>query len=737
MEPNGSGHPAGEGTTRRRFLELATLTSALAAAASYAQEVFTFPKLSTVRGALGTLQPNVVDVVVIGSGFGGTLSALTLARHFKNLSAGGSPKGRVVVLERGQWWTTPYDTIQDATVRAYDLLKEKQQPVQRWVSADNFRGLFDLLTRCVRTPKNPGGLLEITQFKAPAGKPQPRLSAITSSGVGGGSLVYQNVTIEPPAAVLSQLPIKWEATDDKWTATEWLNLARKAISWSVLAAWDNDPVPAKTINNGLSRIVARSFGMDPSFKTGTTKYDSAAALKSRVWMNRPRLFHRAAEELAQAGGYAGLDWGAVELSINDYGAPAFFSTDPKDPKFDPNRPSNVCERQGRCMIGCLPGARHTLNKQLVRALWKAPDGSPAQINDKAVHLEVQARTEVLYIEPVAPAEGRGKYRVVYRRDGKIDSIEADRVIVASGTLGSTALLLRSKLSPVEGGYGTLPKLSPVLGTRFTNNGDFLAFLEDVKEPVNLFRGPNATSFIHVWPDNPTAFHTLEDAGIPNVFSSLFSRGSGPGTGSAFIRRVAKDGLSPAVVASAVGGAILRDLKNAIDRLLHPAQVDDTTFGAEGLAAQKVLGLAGIGRDAANGMLTLTKDGQLRLHRADGKAYADDSSIAAIQNTIKDLAGTSTLKAKPFTPYSDPKDPMALGTLHPLGGCPIGGNVAEGVANDVGQVYNYDQLYIADGSLFGQSLGVNPSLTISALTLRIAKDIVNRIDPNTLRPTAIS
>lgn len=730
MGSNGAKDGEVRGTTRRHFLELATLTSVLSACASSLAQRFRFPQLAAIRNGLGSTTPEVCDVVVIGSGFGGTLSAMTLAQAFKKISSsGGDPKGRVVMLERGQWWTTPFDTIQDQKVGQYQKLVDEGQPVQRWASAENFRGLFDVLTRCVRSPQNPGGLLEVTQFKAPSGETNPRLSVITSNGVGGGSLVYQNVTIQPPQPVLDLLPIKWDAVDAK-PRSWWFDLARRAIGQSVLAAWDSDP--GKAVNTGLSRIVARSAGLDPHF-AADRRYDTAGAqaIPNRVWMNRPRLFHSAAEELSKSANFAGLDWGAVDLSINDYGAPKI---DPTDPKFNPAKPTNLCERQGRCMIGCLPGARHTLNKQLIRGLWKSPDGAPAQINEKAYHLEVRARTEVLYVEPVtAGSSDRGGYRVVYRKNGKVEAVEADRVVVAAGTLGSSALLLRSKLTQAQGGYGTLPNLSDTLGTKFTNNGDYLAFLEGVKEPLNIFRGPNATSFIHVKPADAAEFHTLEDAGLPNVFSTLFSKEPGPGTGSKFIRKVAKEGLTPIVVLSAVVSAIKRDFENGIKRITDPGHVDDTTFGAEVLAAQKVMGVAGIGRDAACGRLTLTKDAQLRLHRTDRKTFGEDPAIARIQKSIAALAKTTVLGAKDYSPYADPTEPMTVGSLHPLGGCPIGATAADGVANDLGQVHGYDQLYIADGSLIGQSLGVNPSLTISALTLRIAKGIVNDVDPAKLRP----
>jgi choline dehydrogenase-like flavoprotein len=191
-----------------------------------------------------------------------------------------------------------------------------------------------------------------------------------------------------------------------------------------------------------------------------------------------------------------------------------------------------------------------------------------------------------------------------------------------------------------------------------------------------------------------------------------------------------------VVVSAVVSAITRDIDNAVKRILDPGSTDDTTFGAEVLAAQKVMGVAGIGRDAACGKFTLDDDGQLRLHRTDRKAFGADDAIARIRETVRALAKTTTLNGTDYSPYQD-KDPASVGSLHPLGGCPIGVSASEGVTDDLGQVYGYDWLYVSDGSLIGQSLGVNPSLTISALTLRISKGILNGIDSATLRPTMLA
>ena len=93
-------------------------------------------------------------VVVIGTGFGGTMTALPIARHFQRWRAkhpDSKQKRTVLMLERGTWWTTPVSTVQDKTVATYDFLREThRQPVQHWSPQNHFRGFIDVITRCRR-----------------------------------------------------------------------------------------------------------------------------------------------------------------------------------------------------------------------------------------------------------------------------------------------------------------------------------------------------------------------------------------------------------------------------------------------------------------------------------------------------------------------------------------------------------------------------------------------------------
>ena len=54
------------------------------------------------------------------------------------------------------------------------------------------------------------------------------------------------------------------------------------------------------------------------------------------------------------------------------------------------------------------------------------------------------------------------------------------------------------------------------------------------------------------------------------------------------------------------------------------------------------------------------------------------------------------------------------TAHILGGATMGDSINNGVVNDKFEIFNYPGLYVIDGSVVPSNLGVNPSLTITAL-----------------------
>ncbi len=68
---------------------------------------------------------------------------------------------------------------------------------------------------------------------------------------------------------------------------------------------------------------------------------------------------------------------------------------------------------------------------------------------------------------------------------------------------------------------------------------------------------------------------------------------------------------------------------------------------------------------------------------------------------------------------------ALTTAHILGGGCMGESPENGVVDHKGEIFGYKNLFVADGSVVPANLGVNPSLTITAL----AEYIMEQIPPN--------
>lgn len=685
--------------------------------------------------------------VVIGSGFGGAMTALPIARAFARRNKGET----LLMLERGTWWTTPVSTVQDKEVKTYDFLRDKKQPVQYWSSAEHFRGLIDIVLRCVRRDKNEDGLYDLTTFGRSGflglfGGKTDGVTILHANGVGGGSLVYANVTIQPPDFIFDdpRWPIDW-----KGERNVWFDLARDAIGYGVVYALEQrehpianpaDPASqaraALKVNSGLSNIVTRSARLDPHWDVAQDPATGRAvkriknapgvppAKQNRLWIDRARVFQTAMQAITN-------DYGTVDSSIND--------VTPEPGILDPaGKPANYCERQGRCIIGCLPGARHTLNKQLMAAIHGKPDGTPA-LYPKVMSLEALAEVEFIRARP------QGGYEIHYmQRDADKPwkttrrVVTADKVIVAAGCVGTNEIMLRSRAK------GGLPNLSDTLGFGFSTNGDYLAFLDGIRERVSLTRGPVTTSFGHfntpgAHPDSdPAKFLTIEDNGIPRAFSFL------AGSGVPMLRSLGKGWPcnSKLFLAFTLILWLVKRLPQYVRALFLDDRVRQDILQSEDEWTENMMCIAGIGRDAAVGQFRLGgKRGEttLRVSRTDGKEFYQDPIYDAMREKLDLFAGQLTDDDHKGRTFFNPFLKLGQGGLaapialsHPLGGCRMARSADEGVADEYGRVFDatkrgerpfYEGLYLADASIIPTALGVNPSLTIAALALRIADNIV--------------
>lgn len=328
----------------------------------------------------------------------------------------------------------------------------------------------------------------------------------------------------------------------------------------------------------------------------------------------------------------------------------------------------TCVHLANCDIGCDVDAKNTLDRNYLAIAEK----------HKA---DVRPHHLVESIEPIA-----GGYRVHFDRidEGRRrpDSLTAARVVVAAGSLNSTELLLRCRDV-----HRTLPNLSPFLGRDWSSNGDFLtpAFHGD-RDPDPM-TGPTITSAIDFLDRSEEGqSFWIQDGGFPNLLANWIQEGE-----------------------SARGkiGLLLKAIRKRLRE--HGALDCVMPWFAQGV-------------DAADGRLSLRRRWWLfgaRQLTLDWKIEKSRGVIDAIVNMHKKLAHATG--GRPIVPPTWTLGRFLI-TPHPLGGCNMGRSPADGVVDHRGEVFGYPNLFVLDGAIVPEAVGVNPSRTIAALAERAMAEI---------------
>jgi cholesterol oxidase len=544
------------------------------------------------------------------------------------------------------------------------------------------------------------GLLKVFGYSRPVNKLKGlydyralrNVNIITASGVGGGSLVYTNVTERPDESVYENWPTE---VDGKPSLGQYFRVAENFIG-----------VNSITTTDGLGKFKLRR---------GQVFQEAAMQIGSNEIMN--------------------LDNLNAKLSITDISTdvfnPASGHPDQQDiEKF--SKQNNVCQRQGRCVLGCIPGARHTLNKQIHKAI---SGGKP---------LDVFPLCEVTNIEESGDPEFKYKIDFTDYRDndsGTKRTIQAKLVILAAGTLGSTEILLKCRNL----------QLSSKLGQRFSTNGDLLGVINPTKEVVDASRGPITTSIARFKNTNTGKFaFSIEDEGIPKMFAEVFatlfdemswqkgdslvpnknlidrfneviiSKINNPDTMNMLLKLVEGLDLSSSNILTNKIIEVITDVRRlTLDDKRRAESPEERVY--------HILMLGGIGIDDPKAQLVLDNNDHLNLkdeYDLNQPVFTD--IIDAMKLFAKEVGrnGENSL-AIPFWSTAN----KTQFVLHPLGGCPMGKDAAEGVVDSMGRIFRgnsgtakYTDFYIVDGSIIPSPLGVNPSCTISALAFRISEEI---------------
>ena len=362
----------------------------------------------------------------------------------------------------------------------------------------------------------------------------------------------------------------------------------------------------------------------------------------------------------------------------------------------------ACVLCGDCVSGCNYSAKNTT---LMNYLPDARNHG-AEIYTQVSVRRIERAVEGWIVHYQLLESGREDF------DAPTMFMSADIVILSAGTLGTTEILLRSKMAGLA--------LSDRLGHGFTGNGDVLGFGYNNDQRVNGIgfgdRSPDSMS-----PVGPCITGVIDIREQPDLDEGMvIEEGSAPGAFMSWFQSQAfavGARLAGRDTDSGVGDRIrekLREWTSVVRGVYHGAMSNTQVYLI-------------MTHDDSSGRMRL-EDDRLRIDWPGvGEQAIFTKANERMREATRALGGTYV--KNPI--WSDVTDHNLI-TVHPLGGCAMAENASSGVVNHRGQVFSgtegsevYQGLYVSDGAIVPRSLGVNPLLTISALTERncalLAKD----------------
>jgi cholesterol oxidase len=443
---------------------------------------------------------------------------------------------------------------------------------------------------------------------------------------------------------------------------------------------------------------------DPLWPAGLADGDLEEGYARASAMLKPRPYPRG------TGGWPELNkLRAMEKAAGAFGVP--LSLPPLNVSFEAgHNPAGVwqpaCNLCGDCCSGCNTGAKSTT---LMNYL---PDA-------EARGAEIFCGAQVRFVEKLNGGGWSVAYDPVALGRANFDAeplrVCADIVVLAAGTLGSTEILLRSRARGLA--------LSPALGSRFSGNGDVLAFGYNNDAPIDgIGFGWRAAGY--KW-DAPG--EEARPVG-PTIAGLIDLRAAGEGAANVEHGMVIEEGAIPGALANLMP-AVMAATAAAIGRDTDPGDLlPEKAREVESLArgpyhgavnhTQTFLVMSHDGPGA--GTMALDGDDRLRIEWPGAGDLPGYKRVAANLETSVKATGGTYVPNPIWTELLENR----LVTVHPLGGCPMADDAAAGVVDADCRVYDgiagkavHAGLYVCDGAVMPRSLGVNPLLTISAVAER--------------------
>ncbi|HEX7373376.1 MAG TPA: GMC family oxidoreductase [Steroidobacteraceae bacterium] len=344
-----------------------------------------------------------------------------------------------------------------------------------------------------------------------------------------------------------------------------------------------------------------------------------------------------------------------------------------DPYFGGEGPARTgCTFCGACMVGCREGAKNTLLKNY---LWFAEKRG----------VEILPEREVVDIRPLGAADGSDGYRVTTERPGawfnrRRRIFTARGIVMSAGALGTNRLLAKCKH------LGSLPRISDRLGQLVRTNSESILAVTLPRGMARPWNDVAISASVYPRPDTHIEFVTYGRYG--DFMSLLYTLLTGDGNRItrplAWLGQVLRHPLRFARSLWPVGWSrstvillVMQSLDNAI-----AFRARRGLFGGVSLTTEQ---------DPEKPNPTFIEVG----NRA-AEWLAQKTGGTAQSMLLEAWANIPT-------------------TAHILGGAVVGADASHGVVDADHRVFGYRNFLICDGSTVPANPGVNPSLTITAMS----------------------